>query len=88
MQTVKTDQTGRMPSLRWAHTHFVGFVMRRLIYTSTGNGYNGVFPIRRDKQYNDSSRHTSLIFMTFWKFSELLDPFVLTVRIKFIPSVI
>ena len=34
MQTVKTDQTGLMPrpiSLRWAHTHFVGFVMLRLI---------------------------------------------------------
>ena len=29
-----SDQTGRMPrliSLRWAHTHFVGFVMSRLI---------------------------------------------------------
>ena len=33
-----SDQTGRIPrlilSLRWAHSHFVGFVMRRLIYTS------------------------------------------------------
>ena len=26
MRTAKTDQTGRM-SLRWAHRHFVGFVM-------------------------------------------------------------
>ena len=25
------DQTGRMPCLRWAHTHFVGSVMSRLI---------------------------------------------------------
>ena len=26
-----SDQTGRMPRLiRWAHTHFVGFVMLRL----------------------------------------------------------
>ena len=31
----KTDQTERMPrliSLHWAHTHFVGFYMRRLIF--------------------------------------------------------
>ena len=31
-----SDQTGRMPrrdlSLRWAHTHFVGLVMSRLIF--------------------------------------------------------
>ena len=31
-----SDQTGRMPradmSLRWAHTHFVGFFMSRLSY--------------------------------------------------------
>ena len=30
-----SDQTGRMPRLiclRWAHTHFVGFVMSRLSY--------------------------------------------------------
>ena len=30
----KTDQTGRMPRLiclRWAHAHFIGFVMSRLI---------------------------------------------------------
>ena len=28
-----SDQTGRMPGLiclRWAHSHFVGFIMRRL----------------------------------------------------------
>ena len=33
MQTAKTDQTGQMAglSLRWAHRHFVGFVMRWLI---------------------------------------------------------
>ena len=32
-----SDQTGQMPrvdlSLRWAHTHFVGFVMSRLIFS-------------------------------------------------------
>ena len=37
MQTAKTDQTGRMHaqadlSLRWAHGHFVGFVMSWLSY--------------------------------------------------------
>ena len=32
-----SDQTGQMPRLiclRWAHTHFVGFVMSRLIFRS------------------------------------------------------
>ena len=32
MRPVKTDQTGRM-RLRWAHSHFVGFVMSQLICT-------------------------------------------------------
>ena len=35
-----SDQTGRMPRLiclRWAHTHFVGFVMRWLINDSPNN---------------------------------------------------
>ena len=37
MDSKVTDQTGQMPrlkadlSLRWGHTHFVGFVMSRLI---------------------------------------------------------
>ena len=37
MRTAKTDQTGAdaqadLSRLRWAHSHFVGFVMSRLIY--------------------------------------------------------
>ena len=34
MRTAKTDQIGRMPRLicfRWVHSHFVGFVMSRLV---------------------------------------------------------
>ena len=37
MQTAKTDQTGRDAqanlSLCWVHSHFVGFVMSRLIFS-------------------------------------------------------
>ena len=36
-----SDQTGRMPkadlSPRWAHTHFVGFVMSRRIFSTYCN---------------------------------------------------
>ena len=47
MRTVKTDQTGRINradsqadlSLRWAHTHFVGFLMLRLIWVKLHVGY-------------------------------------------------
>ena len=35
LRTAKTDQTGQMPDdlcLCWAHSHFISFVMRRLIF--------------------------------------------------------
>ena len=31
------DRTARMPSLRWAHSHFVGFVTRRLNFQRTSS---------------------------------------------------
>ena len=57
MRTSKTDQTGRMPRLiclRWAHTHFVGFVMRRLKYRCQNiQSFINImgFRIIRDKNY-------------------------------------
>ena len=61
-----TDQTGRMPSLIWVFAgrtcHFVGFIMRRLIYFEWNRNYNS--QSNMENKYCQVAHHTIIIITT------------------------
>ena len=66
-----SDQTGRMPrliwgfaSLRWAHTHFVGFVMSRLSFCCDAKSVwvNGVTDIPKTDNFAVYKLHSNWVF--------------------------
>ena len=84
------DQTGRMPRLiwlRWAHTHFVGFVMSRLInvrslYCMSRIMRKPVLPYANNKDADQPAHPRSLISAFVVRCLDSIIPKLATAKIS------